>query len=612
MPPRREDPELARLVSEQLMAALPNIVSQVAAGLNVNRGNNLGPTGDWECTYKTFRACNPKDFYGTEGAVGLLSWIESMESVLHISKCIERNKVEFAACLLQGRALTWWNTLVQTRGREAANSLTWDEFKKLLKEEYCSKSEIQKLEAELWNHEMVGNDIDTYTARFHELAKLVPHLVTPEESRIDKYIWGLAPEIRGDVTSSKPTTLQEAVSIATRLTNNAIRSGNFAHEKAMGKRKIEEPSRRQSDRIACKNRKRMGNYGVQAQVVEKGKGTYPKCDKCNNRHSGRCIICTKCNKGGHFARDCKGGRRLTCHECGSPDHLRNTCPKLNRGPNVNQARPANQGNQGGQARGRVFEIGANEARQDPNVVAGTFLINSHYASVLFDSGADRSFISLKFKPKICLKSQKLLEPYTIEFANGQEVRAKDVITNCTLNLANREFSINLIPIELGSFDVVVGMDWLSKNRAEICCSEKTVRIPLPEGETLVVHGEKSERNFKIVSCMKMRKYLKKGSNAFLAHVIDKEMKEKHIQDFPIVRDFPEVLPEDLPGLPPLRQVEFHIDLIPGAAPVAKSPYRLAPSEMQELSSQLQELLDKGFIRPSSSSWGTPVLFTVSG
>ncbi|KAJ9556298.1 hypothetical protein OSB04_010912 [Centaurea solstitialis] len=96
--------------------------------------------------------------------------------------------------------------------------------------------------------------------------------------------------------------------------------------------------------------------------------------------------------------------------------------------------------------------------------------------------------------------------------------------------------------------------------------------------------------------------------AFMAHVVDREVKEKQIQDFPVVREFPEVFPEELPGLPPQRQVGFHIDLVPGAGPTAKSPYRLTPSEMQELSNQLQELLDKGFIRPSSSPWGAPVLY----
>ncbi|KAD4180372.1 hypothetical protein E3N88_28963 [Mikania micrantha] len=161
---------------------------------------------------------------------------------------------------------------------------------------------------------------------------------------------------------------------------------------------------------------------------------------------------------------------------------------------------------------------------------------------------------------------------------------------------------------LGSFEVVIGMDWLSKNNAEIVCSEKLIRIPLPSGETMRIYGEKPCRGLKIVSCIKARKYLRKKYYAFLAHVVKKKPEKKAVGDVPVIRDYPDVFPEDLPGLPPIRQVEFRIDLVPGANPVAKSPYRLAPAEMQELSSQLQELLDKGFIRPSFSPWVAPVLF----
>ncbi|KAD0254408.1 hypothetical protein E3N88_44556 [Mikania micrantha] len=161
---------------------------------------------------------------------------------------------------------------------------------------------------------------------------------------------------------------------------------------------------------------------------------------------------------------------------------------------------------------------------------------------------------------------------------------------------------------LGSFEVVVGMDWLSKNHAEMVCSEKLIRLPLPSGEMMQVYGEKPCRGLKIVSCIKARKYLKKKYFAFLAHVVEKKPEKKVIGDVSVIRDYPDVFPEDFPGLPPIRQVEFRIDPVPGANPVVKSPYRLAPYEMQELSSQLQELLDKGFIRPSFSPWGAPVLF----
>ncbi|GJV21118.1 putative reverse transcriptase domain-containing protein [Tanacetum coccineum] len=168
---------------------------------------------------------------------------------------------------------------------------------------------------------------------------------------------------------------------------------------------------------------------------------------------------------------------------------------------------------------------------------------------------------------------------------------------------------------MGSFDVIIGMDWLSKYSAVIDCAKKIVRIPW-RNKTLTIHGDGSTQGnvtrLNIISCTKAQKYMEKGFPIFLAHITTKEVEdkseEKRLEDVPIVQDFPEVFPEDLPGLPPTRQVEFQIDLVPGAAPVARAPYRLAPSEMKELSEQLKELSDKGFIRPSSSPWGAPVLF----
>ncbi|GJV98007.1 putative reverse transcriptase domain-containing protein [Tanacetum coccineum] len=164
-----------------------------------------------------------------------------------------------------------------------------------------------------------------------------------------------------------------------------------------------------------------------------------------------------------------------------------------------------------------------------------------------------------------------------------------------------------MPIELGTFDVVIGMDWLVEQDAVIVCGKKVVHIPV-KNKTLVVEGDRGTSRMKVISCIKARKYIERGHQLFVAHVTEKEPKEKRLEDVPVIRDFPEVFPDDLPGLPPPRQVEFKIELVPGAAPVARAPYRLAPSEMKELADQLQELLEKGFIRPSSSPWGAPVLF----
>ncbi|GJV24591.1 putative reverse transcriptase domain-containing protein [Tanacetum coccineum] len=204
--------------------------------------------------------------------------------------------------------------------------------------------------------------------------------------------------------------------------------------------------------------------------------------------------------------------------------------------------------------------GALGTNPDSNVVMGTFLLNNRYASILFDTGADKSFVSTTFSSQNDITPSILDHYYDVELADGRIIRLNTILRGCTLNLLNHPFNINLMPVELGSFDAITGMDWLAKYQAIIVCAKKIVRG------------------------------------------------WKRLEDVPIVQDFPEVFPEDLPGLPPTRQVEFRIDLVPGAAPVARAPYRLAPSKMKELSEQLQELSNKGFIRPSSSPWGAPVLF----
>ncbi|GJS84874.1 putative reverse transcriptase domain-containing protein [Tanacetum coccineum] len=237
--------------------------------------------------------------------------------------------------------------------------------------------------------------------------------------------------------------------------------------------------------------------------------------------------------------------------------------------------------QGGNNRRAVYKLGAVDAQQDPKVVTGTFLLNNRYATALFDSGADKSFVSTNFSTLIDIEPVELDTCYEVELADGKVVSTNNVLIGCTLNLLNHSFPIDLMVIELGSFDVIIRMDWLSRYDAAILCGEKKVRIPL-EGKTLVIEGDRNNSRLKIVSCIKARKYIEKGCELFLA--------------------------QNLTRLPPPRQVEFCIDLIPGVTPVARAPYHLTPSEMKELSKQLQELSEKGFIRSSSSPWGAPVLF----
>ncbi|GKF62432.1 putative reverse transcriptase domain-containing protein, partial [Tanacetum coccineum] len=180
-----------------------------------------------------------------------------------------------------------------------------------------------------------------------------------------------------------------------------------------------------------------------------------------------------------------------CYECSSTEHVRPACPRFNkaqgpRGNHPNQVIANNKGqgcgNQRNQAKGRAFILGAEEARQDPNIVTGTFTLNNHSATTLFDSGADYSFVSTTFIPLLGLKPSDLGFRYEIEIASGQLVVIDKVIKGCKLEIKGHVFDIDLIRFGHGSFDVIVGMDWLSNYKAEIICHEKVVRIPLPDGK----------------------------------------------------------------------------------------------------------------------------------
>nr|GEX66943.1 reverse transcriptase domain-containing protein [Tanacetum cinerariifolium] len=209
-------------------------------------------------------------------------------------------------------------------------------------------------------------------------------------------------------------------------------------------------------------------------------------------------------------RGTRAGQKATCFECEARGHFKRECPKLKNNNHDNQG-----GN--GNAPAKVYVVGNAGTNLDSNVVTGTFLLNNRYSTILFDTGADRIFVSTTFSSQIDITPTTLDHYYNVELADRRIVGLNTIIRGCTLNLLNHPFNIDLMPKELGSFDVIISMDWLAKYQA------------------------------------------------------------------------------DFLGLPTTQKVEFQIDLVPGAAPVAQAPYRLAPSEMKELLDQLQELSKKGLV-----------------
>ncbi|GJZ92343.1 putative reverse transcriptase domain-containing protein [Tanacetum coccineum] len=438
-------PDFSTIITQQLQNLLPAMLAQVGNQGHVrNQNSNVVIENVQEnvrnvivnsdrvgCSYKEFFACNPKEYDGKGGVVVLTRWIEKMKSIRKLSQ-------------------------------EVSISMSWNDFKFMMIEEFCPSHEMQKLETELWNHAMVGVGHVAYTDRFHELARLVPHLVTSESRMIERYISGA-------------------------LTDEAVRNGSIKKVEKRGN--VGEPRKDKNGRDDNKRTRTRNAFATTANPVgRENMGAWPKCTTCNSYHApeGPCRTCFNCNRPGHLAKDCRSVPRnvnpvnardptvRACYECGSTNHVRGQ----------------GRGNQGKQARGRAFMLGENEARQDPNIVMGT-------------------------------EPSELGFRYEIEIASMQPIEIDKVIKGCKLEIKGLVFDIDLIPFGHGSFDVIIGMDWLSNHKDEIICHEKVVRIPLPDG---------------------------------------------------------------------------------------KFPYRLAPSELEELSGQLKELQDKGFIRPSSSSWGASVLF----
>nr|GEU43691.1 putative reverse transcriptase domain-containing protein [Tanacetum cinerariifolium] len=559
-PPHHMTPKLVQAMIDQ--ALLRNSTngdgSQSSHGDNPRHVQTTRP-----CFYADFMKCHPLNFKRNESVVGLTRWIEKMESIFNISGCATENQVKFATCTLLDAALTWWNDQIRTLGPEAY-TMTWEVLKKKITNKYCSQGEVKKLEIELWNLKVKGNDVPTYTNHFQELTLICTKFVSNENEKIDKYISGLPDIIYGNVKSSKPRTLDETIGLTNDLMDQKLRT--YA-ERSDNKRKADDMSRsnhgHQQQTFKKQNVAKVYNIGTGERKPYEG--SLSKCTKCQRHHNGPCTQkCHKCNKVGHFARDCRSSGNA----------------------NVTNAQRDKWGNRNAQgwvyAVGNVEKNGNAAMNPDSNFITSTFLLNNSYASILFDTGADKSFISTAFSSLVNIDPTPLGSSYDVELADGKTVEIDIIIRGCTLNFLNHPFNTVLMPVELGSFDIIIGMDWLRKYHAIIVCDEKLVHVPYGN-ETLIFHGNKNdnrrESRLTVISCSKAQEYMTKGCQIFLAQISTKKEEDKsegkQLKDVPIVRDFWEVFPKDLPGLPPAR---------------------------------LNNCRSFQFIRPSSSPWGAPVLF----
>nr|GEZ40638.1 hypothetical protein [Tanacetum cinerariifolium] len=444
-----------------------------------------------ECSYIDFLKCQPMSFQGTKGVIGLTRWLEKMESVFQISNYIVACQVKFASCTLQGSALTWWNSHMRAAGQDVAYAMPWAALKRMIT----------------------------------KLALMSERMFPEEAKKVERYIGGLPDMIYGSVKASKPQSMLETIEFATEMMDKKMLT--HAERQAEYKRKLNDTLRNnQHQQQPFKKNNVARAYTARPRDKKPYRGIKPLCPKCNYHHDGPCTQkCTNCRKIGHWARDCKSrpatnnnnnnnqraqgenARGITCFECGVQGHYKNDCLKLK---NVNQGNRAGNGN----VVVRAYAVGTTGTNPNSNVVT--------------DHG------------------------YYIELADGRIIWVNTLIRGCTLNFLYYPFNIDLMPIEMGSFDVIIGMDWLVKYHAVIVCDEKLVRVPFSD-EILIFHGDESinghESRLNIIACTKTQRYLLKGCPIFLAHVTTKEAedksKEKRLEDVPIVQDFS----EDLPGNP---------------------------------------------------------------
>ena len=249
-----------------------------------------------------------------------------------------------------------------------------------------------------------------------------------------------------------------------------------------------------------------------------------------------------------------------------------------------------------------------EAQANPDSVSGTMIVFGMPARILFDTGSNRSFVSTTF----ALHANRELVPLKNKLVGntplGEQILRTSVFKGCEVVVEGVVLKANLIPLEMTDFDVILGMDWLSNHRASMDCFTKKIVFRKPGYPELEFEGDRWILPTCVISALEAKRLLHKRCEAYLAHVLDKSSSEVTIENVPVVCEFFDVFPDDLPGLSPDRELEFEIELLPGSAPVSIPPYRMTPTELKKLKIQLQDLVDKRFIRPSVSPWGASVLF----
>ncbi|XP_052210449.1 uncharacterized protein LOC127813488 [Diospyros lotus] len=561
-------------------------------GMDGNAGSQL---------VRNFMALRPSKFRGGNDVLVAEEWLMAIEKHLRTIGCTDAQKVQLATYLLRGAAERWWETArLRFRNREPS----WAEFRELFNANYFLAWVRSQKTYEFIELTQGNMSVAQYEEEFTSLARFAPELVDTDEKKATKFLRGLRVEIRFQLAGAQFTDYSTLVH----------RAYIIERERSELRAALTATRGSSSAQGQGNDRKRKGAPGP-----SRGTPDIPPCKTCGKRHRDPCrydrgVTCYTCGQAGHVQRDCPQGsgrassQEVTCFKCGRKGHKANVCSVP---PQRGGQRPGYQSDRSGQRQsvprlqgmapslalpsgqstadadkphiqGRVFALTTAEAEQGKDTVQGILSLYDIDVCVLFDTGSTHSFVAPRVVCHIPISST-LLPYYLIVTTPGDtKMVGSEVYRDCKIIVHDKEFPGNLVVLDIKDFDLILGMDWLSQHYAKVDCRHKVIHFELPHQPIVVYRGIKPMSSTPLISVMKAEKLMRHGCEAYLALVTTGNEDKMELPDIPVVCEFPDVFPEELPGLPPSREVEFSIDLVPGTQPVSRAPYRMAPNELKKL------------------------------
>ncbi|MFS7910216.1 putative RNA helicase transcription factor interactor and regulator CCHC(Zn) family [Helianthus anomalus] len=491
-------PRLAQEVESQVLEVVETMITSKMDELKGMIGEIQGKKGARKCTHKEFMPCNPLPYKGEIHHIACQRWIASMEAVFVRSHCEKDDQVMFATGCIQLQAKDWWDAYSKEIGEYKVQVLTWQEFKEPFLMYHCPQSAIDRIQEDFLRLRQNDETIDEITNTFLDKLKFCKEIAGTERMRINRYHGMLKAEYREFITPAKCETLNKLISLA------RDREIELRRQAERGEKRVSEnvPS------LSPSKKQKFQDHGKK----DKAKGSIPKCKTCGKLHTGECLKgkkgCYNCGQEGHPYDRCPNPTR-TCYNCFQPGHINAECPKLQQKTDKEASKE-----EAPRAKGRMFQISTEEAKDHPNVVSGIFLLNLMPTYVLFDTRASRSFVSSELVSHPSFRIERMHVPLEVEIAYSKSYLLHKVCRNCEIIVEDEKFAIDLIPMVLGEFKVVVGMDWLAKHHVEIQCEKKVIHVLTPGGKRVSIQGERNV-NSKLCSIVQAFKYVRNGSKAFL-------------------------------------------------------------------------------------------------